>query len=351
MSKNLRDATASAKGYDYQMCYLMYLIVSNINNASYSFIYEGNEDIDVYINDRLHTLIQVKYHSSLENSVNEKLDTDGGLTKVYKNFVKKYQTLKSISQIKYSITNEEKCKLITSPKSYELCIKGEGNIYNILKDRKEYDEDNDILKHFCSLLKFEFISDKSVNLLIEEISKMIETTYFYTKMNTNLKAQYKTEYLLSLLHKYVRNIIYASTKHPLQIKNLVDSIHKDISNNYTEDMLINEIILLLNSNKSPISPLLTNRIVDVCIADKNLVNEYKLLKLNIENSETLQRLQSDIHKKSISLFNQLLNDRGESLNSIEKKKITHSIAHILNSKHYTSNMNKRLKEYYSKVSI
>jgi hypothetical protein len=37
--------------------------------------------IDVYKNDILDTLIQVKYHS-FNNSVNEKLDKDGGLTKV-----------------------------------------------------------------------------------------------------------------------------------------------------------------------------------------------------------------------------------------------------------------------------
>jgi hypothetical protein len=60
---NNRDATASAKGYDYQFCYFMYLIVKHYNDETYSFEYEGNEDIDIYINNVLHTLVQVKYHS------------------------------------------------------------------------------------------------------------------------------------------------------------------------------------------------------------------------------------------------------------------------------------------------
>lgn len=46
---NKRDATPSIKGFDYQFYYLVNLIIMNINDDSYSLIYEGNEDIDIYI--------------------------------------------------------------------------------------------------------------------------------------------------------------------------------------------------------------------------------------------------------------------------------------------------------------
>lgn len=353
MSKNKRDATAPAKGYEYQLCYLMQLIVSKINDESYSFVYEGNEDIDVYKNNIIDTLIQIKYHSTSGNKcINENLDINGGLGKVYKNFVKEYEKLNNISQIIYSITNEHNCKLITSPKNYESYILNKKDIYEILKDKKGFTDNDDILQHFCRIVVFEFIPDKSINCIIEEVSKNIESTYFYTKMNNTLKAQYKTEYLLSLLHKYIRKNIFSSTKKKIQIKNIVDTIKDDILKNYNEDTLISEIILLLNSDAgSPIISFLINRLVTACILDNNLVNEYKLLKLRKIEMVTLHKLQSDIHKKSIFLFNKLLNDSNETLTPSETKKISHSIANILNSKGYTTNINPVLKTYFNKMSL
>jgi hypothetical protein len=172
---------------------------------------------------------------------------------------------------------------------------------------------------------------------MDETSKCIESTYLYTKMNNTLKAQYKTEYLLSILHKYIRNIIYSNEKKRIYIKNIMDDMKDDVSKNYNEDTLMNEIILLLNVNNS-LSPILINRIVDVCILDDNLVNEYKLLKLKRIGTETLQKLQLDIHKKSISILHKLVNEKGKILSLSEIKEITHSIANILNSKNYTKNI-------------
>lgn len=87
MARNPRDATSSAKGYDYQLCYLMRLIAIHYKDDEYSFQYEGEEDIDIYSDDKLITPIQVKYHSTPNSkNPNEKLDKDGGLTKVFKIF-------------------------------------------------------------------------------------------------------------------------------------------------------------------------------------------------------------------------------------------------------------------------
>jgi hypothetical protein len=132
---NNRDAISSIKGYDYQFFYFIYLILLNIDNDNYSFIYEGNEDIDVYIDDKLHSIIQIKYHNTINNiNNNEILTNDGGLTKVYLNFFENYELLKNISKILYSITNEPLCILKTSPINYKKYI--ENNIYKILKNRK-----------------------------------------------------------------------------------------------------------------------------------------------------------------------------------------------------------------------
>jgi hypothetical protein len=206
---------------------------------------------------------------------------------VYIYFLENYETLKNITKIKYSITNEEKCNLITSPKEYEAYIKNNNNLYTILKDRKEFfdidtiiehrikckdtntilkhrkecNESDAILKHFCDILEFEFIPDKSINDIINDITKLIETSYLHTKLNTNIKSDYKTEYILSLLHRHIRSLIYSQNKVIIKIKEFCDKIHNEITNNYKEAILIDEIVELLNlQDISPVSTLLKNRI-------------------------------------------------------------------------------------------
>jgi len=344
---NNRDAISSIKGYDYQFFYFIYLILLNIDNDNYSFIYEGNEDIDIYIDDKLHSIIQIKYHNTINNTNNNEILTyDGGLTKVYLNFFQNYELLKNISKILYSITNEPLCILKTSPINYKKFIENnENNIYEILKYRKEYNNNDFILNHFCSLLKFEFIQDKTINILIKEISNEIEKSYLYTKLNNSIKIEYKKEYILSLLDKYIRINIYNQNKIPLKINELKKNIDNHIKNNYKEEYLINEIINMLNSNNSEI---LKERIINICIDDNNLINEYNLLKLKINNIDLLQKLQNDIYIKSLNLYNQLLNDDNEKLTIYNKCNIGHNIANILNKTKYTIKMNIILKNYYKK---
>ena len=127
--KNKRDAIPSIKGYDYQFFYFINLILLNIDNDNYSFIYEGNEDIDMYIDDKLYSIIQIKYHNSINNTINENLTDKGGLKKVLLNFIEKYQKLKNISNIFYSITNEPECILKISPVNYKKYIENDKKIY------------------------------------------------------------------------------------------------------------------------------------------------------------------------------------------------------------------------------
>jgi hypothetical protein len=349
---NKRDATASAKGYDYQFCYLMNLIVSHYNDETYSFEYEGNEDIDIHINNNLHTLIQVKYHSKLDNlNENEILTKNGGLTKVYNYFLENYEKLQNITKIKYSITNEKDCKLITSPKIYEEYIKSNKNIYDILKDRSEFNENDSILKHFCNILEFDFIPDKSIADIIDDIRILINASYLYTKLNTNIKSEYKTEYILSLLHKNIRKYIYSQPKCIIQIKDIIENIKNQINNNYKEEILIDEIIELLNSQDiTQISTLLKNRIINITINDTSLINKYKLLRLKTNNIDLLNTLKNNIHKESIILFSNLLSDKNENLSQKEIKRISHSISHILNSSQFTTKMNTKLKKYFKKCA-
>jgi hypothetical protein len=70
--------------------YFINLILLNIDNDNYSFIYEGNEDIDMYIDDKIYSIIQIKYHNSINNTINENLTDKGGLKKVLLNFIEKY---------------------------------------------------------------------------------------------------------------------------------------------------------------------------------------------------------------------------------------------------------------------
>jgi hypothetical protein len=352
-NNNNRDAISSIKGYDYQFFYFMNMILSNIDNDNVSFIYEGNEDIDLYIDDKLNSLIQVKYHNT-ENNINDNeiLTIKGGLFKVFLYFRKNYEKLKNISKIIYSITNEPGCILKTSPKNYKnYILNNDNNIYDILKERKEYTKNDFKLNHFCTLLSFEFIQNKTINNLIDDILIKIENTFLYTKLNNSIKIDYKKEYILSLLDKYIRNIIYNNTKSQLKINKLKTNINNDINNNYTEEQLIDEIINMLNLNKSIILPILTERIVNLCINNNNLIIEYKLLKLNINDISLLEKLKNDIYDKSIALYNTLINDRLIILSIQEKKKIGHNIANILNVKKYTITMNSILQKYYTKKYI
>jgi hypothetical protein len=211
---------------------------------------------------------------------------------------------------------------------------------------KQFNFDNFKLNHFCSLLKIEFIKDKTINILIEEISLLIEKSYLFTKLNNSIKIEFKKEYILSLLHKYIRNNIYNKHKKQLKIYELKKIINDNINNNYNEEYLINEIISMLNSNNSPI---LTERFINICIKDNNnLINKYKLLKLKINDINLLQKLQNDIYDNSYKLYSKFLNDNTEKITIYEKNKIGHNLANILNKKNYTIKMNTILKKYYEK---
>jgi len=345
--KNKRDATSSIKGYDYQFYYFINLILLNIDNDNYSFIYEGNEDIDMYIDDKLYSIIQIKYHNSINNNINENLTDKGGLIKILSNFIEKYQKLQNISKIIYSITNEPLCILKTSPINYKKYIENNtNNIYELLEKKPNFD--NFKLNHFCSLLKIEFIKNKTINILIEEISLLIEKSYLFTKLNNSIKIEYKKEYILSLLHKYIKTNIYNKYKKRLKIYELKKNINDDINNNYNEEYLINEIINMLNSSNSPI---LIERFVNICINDYNLINKYKLLKLKINDINLLQKIQNNIYDNSYKLYSNLLNDNTEKIIIYEKSKIGHNLANLLNKNKYTINFNLILKKYYEKKFI
>ena len=334
---NKRDATPSIKGFDYQFYYLVNLIIMNINDDSYSLIYEGNEDIDIYINNNLHTIIQIKYHSNLSKNTNETLK---GLDKVLKNFINNYNELKDISKIIYSITCDNESELITSPKKYKNYILDNKNIYDLLFNHYE-NYDKNILLHFCNILQFEFIKDKPITLLIDDILNEIEKNYFNTKLNTTLIIQYKKFYIFSLIIEYINNIIYSNEKNKIIIKEIKNYINIQITKEYSENILLDELILLLNKNKEIITEVFINKIIE----NIDLINEYKLLKLiNID----IENIKKDIHNKTLNLFNKLLNDNTNNLTFKEIKNISHNISNILNSKNNTKNLNIILKEYLNK---
>jgi hypothetical protein len=334
---NKRDATPSIKGFDYQSYYLVNLIIMNINDDSYSLIYEGNEDIDIYINNNLHTIIQIKYHSNLSKNTNETLK---GLDKVLKNFINNYNELKDISKIIYSITCDNESELITSPKKYKNYILDNKNIYDLLFNHYE-NYDKNILLHFCNILQFEFIKDKPITLLIDDILNEIEKNYFNTKLNTTLIIQYKKFYIFSLIIEYINNIIYSNEKNKIIIKEIKNYINIQITKEYSENILLDELILLLNKNKEIITEVFINKIIE----NIDLINEYKLLKLiNID----IENIKKDIHNKTLNLFNKLLNDNTNNLTFKEIKNISHNISNILNSKNNTKNLHIILKEYLNK---
>ena len=334
---NKRDATPSIKGFDYQSYYLVNLIIMNINDDSYSLIYEGNEDIDIYINNNLHTIIQIKYHSNLSKNTNETLK---GLDKVLKNFINNYNELKDISKIIYSITCDNESELITSPKKYKNYILDNKNIYDLLFNHYE-NYDKNILLHFCNILQFEFIKDKPITLLIDDILNEIEKNYFNTKLNTTLIIQYKKFYIFSLIIEYINNIIYSNEKNKIIIKEIKNYINIQITKEYSENILLDELILLLNKNKEIITEVFINKIIE----NIDLINEYKLLKLiNIY----IENIKKDIHNKTLNLFNKLLNDNTNNLTFKEIKNISHNISNILNSKNNTKNLHIILKEYLNK---
>jgi hypothetical protein len=115
-----------------------------------------------------------------------------------------------------------------------------------------------------------------------------------------------------------------------------NTINDSISLKYTEDIIFRELIELSKSNKYPIvRNLLINHIIDVCIRNDNLIHNYELLKLTISNKETLEKLQINTHNKSVYIFYKLMNDNNEYININTRKKISHSISNILNTKCYT----------------
>jgi hypothetical protein len=354
-----KDATSSFAGYEYQFLYYIELIIDNINNNvnNISFNYEGIEDINIYIDDILNKSIQIKYHFKKESndSSNQILNPNNksGFYKVFENFVNNYDKMKNIDKIIYSISTNIDVELKTSPKIFKNII--ENNDIEELKDiintkYPKYIEDKDIYLSFINKIEFEYIKDKQINDILNNIYIKIENSYFNDCLNKDIKIAYKTQYLFSLLTNFIISIIFNKeniNNKIIKISDIISYIKTNIKKDYNENILIDEIINMISfnnsNNQNDINLLLINKLTDELINSKDLENLYKLLNKSINNKSLYKDLQYKIHNVSINIYTYLLN-KNKIKNNKDIKTISNSISKILNNRRNTQKIHEEFKK-------
>ena len=122
-----RDATASMNGYNYQRLYALYLMTENYDNNNMSIIKEeGDEDIDIILNNGNKELTQVKYHSckNEKTSEHETLKQNSGIFKVIKSNINNNDKINKIIMYVYNKHIDSYSEII---KSWEKDIKNDNN--------------------------------------------------------------------------------------------------------------------------------------------------------------------------------------------------------------------------------
>lgn len=112
-----RDATASMNGYNYQRLYALYLMTENYNNENINIIKEeGDEDIDIILNNGNKELTQVKYHSckNEKTSEYETLKQNSGIFKVIRSHIDNNNKINKINMYVYNKHIDSYSKIIKS---------------------------------------------------------------------------------------------------------------------------------------------------------------------------------------------------------------------------------------------
>lgn len=337
MKENDRCAINSARGYDFQLCYFIYMIANHFDKMSHSFVYEGEEDIDVYTNNSISEIIQVKHKTTTP----EDLGKDSGLFKVFDNFRNKYDRLCHIKLVRYFIAYDKGYNLVETKDAYkQFILHKKGDIYIILNENSHFNVDRDILKTFCDKLTIEYMPNKSVSDIENDIASIVETSnYFNTKLSTNINIQFKTEYIMSLLHHFVRDKVY--NKLPVTISDVNDYIKTKISQDYTEEKLFDEIIEIIKINtNTAVNCFFIRRL----IKQVDLVKRYKLLEVSNIDNETQMILRKNIHADSIHKYSELLLKCNEMSNT-EMSNISTSISALLRKGKSTKHIHPVLEKY------
>jgi hypothetical protein len=358
MSNNSRDATPSIAGYEYQFLNFLSLIIDNINdNNNIYFKYEGHEDIDKYICNKLNSIIQIKYHYTTNNSNSNELfnpdNSKSGFFKVFKYYSDNYEELNNISQIIYHIGINDNNNLITDPIIFSEFIKTNNTLdfYDkIITNYPNwvYNEDLNIFESFMNKLKFEYVENISIKTQNDIIFSKIEQSYFNTTLNNNIKIEYKKHYLLSLLINYIQEIIYNNDENnnrKIEINKIKTYINAKIKNDYDENILIDEIIQKIdnNINSTIMKNTLINKLSEKLIYYKDLENLYKLLNKSINNKSLYKDLQYKIHNVSINIYTNLLN-QNKLTDKNHIKTISNSISKILNDNRNTQKIHDDFKK-------
>ena len=348
-TSNKRNATKSALGYDYQFCYFLYLTIKYYVNGDTTITlkYEGNEDIDVYRNEILDELIQVKFHTSI--SASEGFGKDDGLFKVFKHFATNFHELEDVPTITYLVAIGESTTLSGPLSPFLEGNKTNEDLYKHLIKQNCFMEFKDYITSFCDKIQFKLISNETMSTIIDRLSILIqENNYLNSKLNTGTMLQFKNEYFISLIHRYAREHILSETS--LNIFEMINSINEDISTEYTAIKLLDDTISLLNNeNPSEMILALQNKLIVSCKSIKDLEIEYRLLKLKIINNDILDSLKRSIHDHSIIIYCKLLNEIPDSITNKQRSKIARNIANLFNKTRFTMTMDNELCKYYRKL--
>lgn len=319
-----RDATNSFKGYEYQYYYFIKKILQEFNEIEL-IEFEGLEDIDIIYknNNKMKTIIQVKYHSE-NTSTKEGTNKSSGLYKVIQSYLNNYNNTynkENIYEIIYFVTNESQ---LNSTKIYT-------NLFDALEKQK-------IITHICKDIninctesniiditnKLKIINTNNFNIdnIINEIYDLIKTNIFF---NIGGDMKYKKEIIYAKINFELNKNIFNYTN-KINISELFNKIKESINNDYNINSLIIEI---LNSNNNfdylfhnnILSILNIDILIDIMKKNKNInkINLLKCKKIIIQHIyEMLQnQIEDDNYKYLLYISDAIYKEKSNNYNGIK----------------------------------
>ena len=248
-----RDATSSAMGYDYQFWYAFNCLVDKImdkENYKYEIGYEDYEDISIYYDGKLDTVIQVKYHGIADEPL-QSVYENSGFYKVVKAFYNNFSHLKDVNRIIYSVSSAPSVNIKYSPCSFKECMIGKKNISDLMSTHSYYTNEIDKLKIFCEKVVLEEKVEIKITDVINQICENISMNY----LNTYIKDtdyRFKTQYILYWINNYMRDVFFNKDKKPIKIQTLLNKLNEHLTqlvetggfdtNNALHDVSVKSII-------------------------------------------------------------------------------------------------------------